>query len=240
MRPRELVEGNCYFQVTYSRDAMVYPLIQTLIYRRSTTDDEGVRYWVFEDAGFEGSAVADPDPGTPVSLHGFPDDQLCWILDFPGLARTLADVAAHHPLRRPEAARPIGPDSLSFRDLESQVGLFLGNPESPYLAITIKFTDDGLSLTRFRGGRLSADFHVNAGVVPDQESRIRALFNARGVAPQEDYLANGGRIRMLSFPVDADQDELVGLCRRVLMEAFSMEAADSLVYAFGNPAPQAD
>ena len=43
MRPRELVEGNCYFHVTYSEQGMLFPFIRTHVYRRVEEHEDGVR-----------------------------------------------------------------------------------------------------------------------------------------------------------------------------------------------------
>ena len=177
----------------------------------------------------------DNDSGGPPSLYGYSDEQLSWILDFPGLVRALGEVAADHPLHPVERSRPADLHSPGLSGMAAHIERFLDRTEYPYLAITVRFTRDGLSLSRFRGGGLRADFGLDCRIVPEHESRVRTLFKVGGVAPREDYLSNGGRVRLLSFPVGTDLDALVALCLRVLLDVFAIEDSDSLVYTFGEP-----
>ena len=95
------------------------------------------------------------------------------------------------------------------------------------------FTGYGLSLLRFRGGELHADFALDSRKVPEHESKVRERFAAKGILPSEDYLANMGRTRSLSFPIASHPDEVVALCKEVILEVFGLEDDDAIDYAFG-------
>jgi hypothetical protein len=96
MRPRELVKGNCYFHVTFAEEGMHFPLVQTLFYRSVTNDEDGVRRWLFEDPPSLERQEDEGNPDGSPALYGYSDDQLVWILDFPGLVKVLGEVAADH------------------------------------------------------------------------------------------------------------------------------------------------
>jgi len=51
-----------------------------------------------------------------------------------------------------------------------------------------------------------------------------------GVQPHVDYLANGGRTRVLEFSIPSEHESIVNLCRRVLAEVYSMRRGDVLDY----------
>ncbi len=76
MRPRELVEGNCYFHLTYSEQGMLFPSIQTLVYRRVEVHDDGVERWLFEDPPSTAPPGEEDEPEPLPSFYGYTGDQL--------------------------------------------------------------------------------------------------------------------------------------------------------------------
>lgn len=93
--------------------------------------------------------------------------------------------------------------------------------------MTIRFTDDGLLLGRREGG-------YEMGFIPhprrdsDEAGTLLSLFAGLGVQPHVDCLANGGRTRVLEFSIPSEHESIVGLCRRVLAEVYSMRRGDVL------------
>ena len=123
-----------------------------------------------------------------------------------------------------------------FESIPGQVAEFLTDPECVGLTMTIRFTDDGLSLSR-RDKGCAMDFFAHPRRDPDEDSRILSLFAGIGVQPAVDYLCDRGRTRVLQFPIPGDRDAIVGLCRRVLTEVYSMRRGDILEY---HPLKRAD
>jgi hypothetical protein len=67
---------------------------------------------------------------------------------------------------------------------------------------------------------------------PNEDRKILSLFGSVGVQPAVDYLCNGGRTRVLTFPVVSERDSIVDLCRRVLTAVYAMRRGDLLDYHF--------
>jgi hypothetical protein len=65
---------------------------------------------------------------------------------------------------------------------------------------------------------------------PDKVGKLLALFAGLRVQPHVDYLANGGRTRVLEFSIPSEHESIVALCKRVLVEVHSMRRGDALVY----------
>jgi hypothetical protein len=170
---------------------MLFPMIQTLVYHSVAEDEDGVRRWLFQEPPSVSEAGGGIVPSPSAEFIGFSDQQLSWILDFPGLGRALTEVAADHPIHPFEPGRTAESKTSALADLETEVGRFLGNPEYPYPAITVLFTGYGLSLTRFRGGALHAEFCLDSrrspstnprfGIgLPPRESRLRKTISRTG------------------------------------------------------------
>ena len=227
MRPTELVPGNCYFQVSYCDPGMLFPIIQTLLYsRREDRADE--RLWIFQEPPSISSPdrVGDLKPGAECA---FTDDQLYWILDFTGLARALGEVAHDHPIQGAPAPAGGHPD---LSGLQFEVDCFLQNAELVSLTVTIQFTDDGVSVTRNEDGSLVVFLSLSTRLFPQHEPLVREVFADLGLRPREDYLANGGRVRILAYPVAGDSELLSKLFTRLLTGAFAMRPGDTLRYRF--------
>lgn len=102
--------------------------------------------------------------------------------------------------------------------------------------MTIRFTDDGLSLGR-RDGGYEMGFFAHPRHDPHEASRILTLFASIGVQPHVDYLCDRGRTRALEFAIPSEHESIVDLCRRVLLEVYSMRRGDVLDY---HPLKRAD
>jgi hypothetical protein len=228
-RPDELVPGNCYFSVDYCDNELLFPHVTTLRYLRRDDRNGEDPVWLFEYLSFESEADVEEEETPP--LLAFPEDQLYTVVEFPRLIAELAAVGLDHPLEAPDAPRPAElPVCTDFADLDAQVTRFIEDPECAGLTITIRYTDDGLSLSRDTGG-FGMHLYPDPRTEPEREGKIRRLFAGLGVSPHEDYLANRGRTRILAFAIPEAHDAIVSLCRRILTDVYGMRAGDALKYS---------
>jgi hypothetical protein len=228
-RPETLIPGNCYFSVHFYDSDLLLPMIDTLVYVGQEIDQDEGRVWLFK----EPESPPNPDEQgvvpEPPALVGFSDKQLHEIVDFDGLMQRLREIAGDHPLKpiSPPVAEPASDED--FESVPGEVGRFLSDGECVSLTMTIRFTDDGLSLGR-RQGAYEMGFFPHPRRDPDEASRLLSLFAGIGVQPHVDYFANGGRTRVLAFSIPSDHESIVDLCRRVLVEVYSMRRGDVLDY----------
>jgi hypothetical protein len=101
----------------------------------------------------------------------------------------------------------------------------LDDPDCVSLSVTIRFTNNGLSIGR-NGDGSAMHLHTKPRRDPDEASMILSLFAGIGVRPAVDYLSDGGRTRLMQFPIAEDCDAIVRLCERVLTEVYSMRRGD--------------
>ncbi len=228
-RPETLIPGNCYFSVHFYDNDLLLPMIDTLVYVGQEIDQDERRLWLFK----EPESPPDPEeqevvPESP-ALIGFSDKQLHEIVDFDGLIRRLGEIAADHPLK--PISPPVAQSATDedFQSVPGEVGRFLNDPECVSLTMTIRFTDDGLSLSRREDG-YEMGFFPHPRRDPDEAGKLLSLFAGIGVQPHVDYLADGGRTRVLEFSIPSEHESIVGLCKRVLAEVYSMRHGDVLDY----------
>jgi hypothetical protein len=228
-RPESLIPGNCYFSVHFYDNDLRLPMIDTLVYVGQEIDQDEGRLWLFKEPESPSSPDEQDVAPEPPALIGFSDKQLHDIVDFDGLIQRLREIAADHPLKpiSQPAAEPATDED--FESVPGEVGRFLNDPECVSLTMTIRFTDDGLSLGR-REGRYEMGFFPHPRRDPDEAGKLLSLFAGLGVQPHVDYLANGGRTRVLEFSIPSEHESIVGLCRRVLAEVYSMRRGDVLDY----------
>jgi hypothetical protein len=214
----------------YDND-LVMPMIDTLVYVGQSDDPDHERMWLFKEPDPPPSSEQDGASDDGPTLIAFSDKQLHEIVDFSGLLQRIREIAADHPLQPiPHlAAEPATADD--FDTLEPEITKFLNSPEYVSLTITIRFTDDGWSLGR-RDGGYDIGFFAHPRQDPDEDSRILSLFTSIGVQPLVDYFSDRGRTRVLQFPIPSEQDVILQLCGRVLMEVYSMRRGDALNYHF--------
>ena len=219
MRPGDLVPGNCYFTFAYFDTEMLFPMVQTLRYLRCEDLGSEGRRWLFEEPGSSG-------PADSRSLWSFPEAQLHDIIELPQLMQALAEVAPDHPIK-PAPGEHSAPANMD--DLSAQLDrLFDAQGES--VTITIRFTDDGVGLTRRPDGSFRFLLFPSTRRNPDMEPRIRQLFTGVGLVPDEDYLSNMGRVRVLAYPVPGDRAAVASLCRRIFQEVYGIRPGDTLRY----------
>jgi len=228
-RPEALIPGNCYFSVHFYDNDLLLPMIDTLVYVGQEIDQDEGRLWLFKEPESPPSPDEQDAVPEPPALMGFSGKQLHEIVDFDGLMQRLLEIAADHPLKpiSPPVAEPAGDED--FESVPGEVERFLNDPECVSLTMTIRFTDDGLSLGRREGG-YEMGFFPHPRREPDKVAKLLSLFEGLGVQPHVDYLANGGRTRVLEFSIPSEHRSIVALCRRVLAEVYSMRRGDVLDY----------
>src|SRR2546426_9552834 len=173
-RPETLIPGNCYFSVGFYDNDLVLPMIDTLVYVGQETDQDEGRVWLFKEPE-RPSSLDEQDPSSePPALIAFSDSQLHEIVDFDGLMQRLREIAVDHPLK-PVAQTLEEPATVEdFHTLSVEVARFLDDAECVSVTMTIRFTDDGLSLGRREGG-YDMDFFAHPRRNPDDDSRILSL-----------------------------------------------------------------
>ena len=222
MHPRSLVPGNCYFYVGYNDDKLSVPHVQTLIYRRCETGDDGERLWLFEEPGYE----------TPLLVR-FADKQLYGILEFEQLTDKLSECAMDHPITPPQPRQsPLGISENEAERLRTNILKFLNNDVWSAVTVTICYTDDALSLGHTNDAGIEMGFFPRPRFDPSEEKRILDLFAEIGTEPHVDYLSNWGKRRILEFAISDSPDEIFDLCVRVLTEVHRIRSDDELKFSF--------
>ncbi len=237
--PESLISGNCYFLVNYFDSDLLLPSIHTLVYLYSEKSDDNRELWIFEEPcsiapqdEAEEPDDSDGEAEQPIQV-AFDEDNLYQVLDFQGLLKKLNEVAGFHPLHPTKpVATCIGISDAVSTDLRQQIEKFLAEETYVSISITIRFTDDGFSLGRRREGGFEIGFFPKPKIDPDEERRIRKIFEKIGVCPHEDYLADKGRTRILEFSIPDNSSYIMNLCDQILTDAYSIRTKDSLKYCF--------
>ena len=230
-RPETLVAGNCYFSIAFYDDDLVLPMIDTLVYVGQTDDPHHGRTWLFKEPDAPHGTEPDGTSNESAALIAFSDGQLHGIVEFSGLIQRIREIAADHPLQPIPHIAAEPPAADDFESLGPEIAKFLNNPDYESLTMTIRFTDDGLSLGR-KDGAYQMHFVSHPRHDPDEDSRILSLFASIRVNPLVDYVCDRGRTRVLQFPIRSERDAIDQLCRRVLTEVYSMRRGDDLDYHF--------
>lgn len=231
-RPETLVPGNCYFSVGFYDNQLLLPMIETLVYVGQKDHPEEGRLWLFREP------ESPPDPDDPDEQNGAPestalivvsDRDLHGITDFDGLMQELREISADHPLKQsPQLAVEPATDE-DVASISGEVARFLSDSECVSLTMTIRYTDAGLSLSR-REGELEMSFFPRPRRDPGTAAGLLSLFAGIGVHPHVDYFSNGGRTRVLAFTIPNAHEAIVDLCKRVLIEVYSIRRGDMLDY----------
>jgi hypothetical protein len=214
--------------VGYLDNDLLVPSVDTLLFIGEDTSEE-TRMWRFQFP--ERDADGKPS-GTELLL---PDDQLYQVVDLPGLQRILGEVATLHPLKAlADPSARASPKTPTLNSLVPEIQKFLSGPPSGSVTITIKFTDDGFSLSRGNDGGVEAHFFTHPRLDAAEEEKVLALFMSMGIHPQVDYLADKGRTRVLQFTMPRNMESIVEICRILLTDVYAMRSDDTLVYARHN------
>jgi hypothetical protein len=231
-RPHELVPGNCYFLLNYHDDDLKVPAIDTYIFEREAEAENGERRWLFRDpqsysTGDDSQLGEEQQPDAPV-LMAIHEDQLYQILDLAGLIKSLGTLVHLHPLL---PLPPVTPASLQpradFPELDGMAEKLLGFKSRHSVTMGIRYTDNGFSFGCDEEG-LFASFFPWIHREVERESEIRAVFANLGIRPREDYLSQHGRVRVLTYPLPAEQAFLKTLAEKLLIDVYEMRQDDGL------------
>ena len=237
MRPSDLVAGNCYFSVGYTDDRFSIPTIQTLVYVGPEEDSEnGQLAWMFTDVS-SWRPVETSETQDETIRFVFRADQLSRILDLAALIRTLGEATPDHPLH-PLPPNPGPASEADLGQLPAELERFFETATLRSVTVTVRFTNDGFSLTRRSDGRIDLLLFPHPRLEPDTETMIRSLCLSAGLGASEDYLSNYGRTRILVCPVPQDgQRTILTLASRLFLEAYAMRRGDTLLFQFKDAAP---
>lgn len=185
--------------------------------------------WLFKEPESPPGPDEHDAPPEPSTLIGFSDKELHGIVDFDGLVQRLREVAVDHPLSPIASTTAESASIEDFGSVSGEVERFLNEPEIVSLTMTIRFTDDALSLGREENG-YGMTFYTHPRRDPEEDRRILSLFAGLGVPPRVDRLFDRGRTRELQFPIPSERVAIASLCVRVLTEVYSMRRGDVLDY----------
>ncbi len=231
-RPSELVPGNCYFMVNFyeSSPPLVVPSVHTYLFVGQETR-AGRPLWIFREPPSPPDPEATDDAAEEKILTAFEDGQLYQILDIRGLVCVLGGLIDFHPLVKPtERTVPLRLRA-TFPELAPQIARLLGSDEWASVTITIKYTDDGFSITP-SGDQVQWSFHPKVKIQAEHEAKIRAIFREWHAPPIRDYTANAGQVRSLVYALNRDEAKTIALCGRLLGEVYEMREDDELVFSF--------
>jgi len=217
-RPSELVPGNCYFLIGYHDDDLKIPFIQTFLFEGVEVMDGGTRRWLFEDPG------SSEDP----ARWAFDDTQLYQLLDLQGLRRELGALIHLHPLNPiPPAPSDANQPRSELPELAPVLDELFAAQRDLSVTLTIRYLDLGISFGR-RNGKLHANLFVDLHDERQPEARLRGVFSGMGLAPDADYLAQHGRVRVLGYPLGEDRQLITKISHLVLIDVFGMRISDEL------------
>src|SRR4051812_42010861 len=166
------------------------PMIDTLVYVGQNDHPDHGRMWLFKEPDPPHSSEQDgaSDDGPP--LIAFSDKQLHEIVDFSGLIQRIREIAVDHPLQPIPDLAAERATADDFDTVEPEIAQFLNSPKYVSLTITIRFTDDGLSL-----GRRDEGYDIHFFAHPRRGLEVLLFFASVGVQPLVDDLCDRSRTR---------------------------------------------
>jgi hypothetical protein len=221
--------GHCYFMVTYMDSDLRYPQVHTLVYLRQGRTAEG-NEWIF---GRSAPVISESDEATQGGDRAvaFRDDQLHMVVDVDALHLLLKANPSVCGAKPDESTVGAAEADSIRKHIAPHVAAFLRDPELVSLVVRILYTDSGFSCLRRDDGPVQMTFFLDSAVNTEAEARIRAVFASAGVKPCEDYLAGGGRTRVLAFPMPGDDDDAIAaLGAEVLTHTYGMRSGDALEF----------
>jgi len=222
-RPYELIPGNCYFLLNYYDEDLKVPFITTYLFEREAKGENDEKVWLFREPITEEAQQQSDAPVTAIR-----EDQVYQVLDLDGLIRSLGELVHLHPLAPVPRAAPGSLDPRTdIPELNGFAEKVLGFEGRRSVTMTIRHTDDGFSIGRNEGG-VYASFFLKAHLEAQTEHEIRAVFAALGVVPVEDYLSQHDRVRVLTYPLPAEEESLELLAKKLLLDVYRMRQRDGL------------
>ncbi|HEU5136827.1 MAG TPA: hypothetical protein VFU13_16895 [Steroidobacteraceae bacterium] len=221
-RPYELVPGNCYFLLNYYDEDLKVPFIRTYLFEQEAEGENDEKLWLFREPTSD-----EQQPDGPV-ITAVRENELYQVLDLDGLIKSLGELVHLHPFKPlPQTA----PGSPRLRDeipeLRGVAEKVLEMDGRRSVTMTIRYTDDGFSIGRNEAG-LYAGFFVKVHLEAQLEREIRSIFAALGLEPSQDYLSQQGRVRVLAYPIPAEEESLELLAKKLLVDVYRMRQSDGL------------
>ncbi len=230
-RPSELIPGNSYFMVNYYEGpALVIPAVYTYLFVGREKDDDGHDVWIFREPPSPQDPEANTGPDDEILMQ-FDENSLYQILDLRGLIRELGGLVDFHPLVKSSAATTVARRE-AFAEVAPEVERLVSSEQWSAVTITVKYTDDGFSISKSGDQQLRWSFFPKTKIESEREEKIRSIFRERGAAPTRDYLSDKGKTRILNYVLPRDQALTVSLCGRLLGEVYDMRAEDELRFQF--------
>lgn len=223
-RPYELIPGNCYFLLNFYDEDLKVPFISTYLFEREAKGENDEKMWLFREP-ITDEAQQQPDAPAVTAIR---EDQIYQVLDLDGLIKSLGELVHLHPFAPvPKAASGSLDPRTDIPELNGFAEKVLGVEGRRSVTMTIRHTDDGFSIGRNEAG-VYAGFFLKAHLEAQTEREIRAVFAALGVQPGEDYLSQHGRVRVLTYPLPAEEESVEMLAKKLLLDVYRMRQRDGL------------
>lgn len=144
----------------------------------------------------------------------------------------LGGLVDYHPLVKSPATTTVA-HRETLPDVAAEIERLLSSEQQwSALTITVKYTDDGFSISKSGDQQLRWSFFPKVTLQSEREEKIRSIFRERGAAPTQDYLSDKGKTRILNYVLPRDQALTISLCGRLLGEVYDMRAEDELRFQF--------
>ncbi len=211
--PRTLIPGATFFRVSYFDDDLLIPDVQTLIFDAKHTDDSGEDLWVFREPGEEESE----EQGEVIRV-GFGESDLYQLLNYAELTRVIGELQQVIEASTAQAQAPssrLAPDLASIeqniREWEAQ--------QKRSLHIAARYTDDGL-FVQLKDGRRRLLLFTHPLRKQQEDLRLNAFLSKWSLTPDEDYLADKGRTRVLSANLPSDINIVAKICAEMFTAVY--------------------
>lgn len=210
--PRTLIPGTTFFRVNYFDDDLLIPAVQTLIFDSKYSDDSGDDLWVFREPGQD-----DEGEQGEVIRVGFGESDLYQLLNYAELTGVIGELQQVIDASAPQGG--ISPQATFAPDLVSieQNIRDWGKQQKRSLHISARYTDDGL-FVQMKDGQPRLVLFSHPLRKQEENLRLNALLSKWSLSPEEDYLADKGRTRVLSARLPSD----VGVIAKICAEMFTV------------------
>jgi hypothetical protein len=218
--PKNLVKGNCYFQVGYVDADLFIPIIETLIFIEEVDEDD--KYWLFHDA----ESFANQSEGS--GYLAISEDQLHSVLDISELRTNLKGLLHMHPIIGNAPSKRISLTDKNKVIILKQIENILKRPDdSDSLTITTNYRDKGVSL-EYNDGSIVITMFLDCKEMPEEEKVVRDIFSSLNISPISDYLAQHERVRILSYSVNESADSIANIIGDIFVQAYKIRENEKI------------
>jgi hypothetical protein len=211
--PKTLIPGSTFFRVNYFDDDLLIPDVQTLIFDSKHNDNSGADLWVFREPGQDESAEQNE-----VIRVGFGESDLYQLLNYAELTRVIGELQQVVEASTPQGLTTqstFAPDLASIerniREWEKQ--------QKRSLQIAARYTDDALFI-QMKDGRRRLLLFTHPLRKQQEDLRLNALLSKWNLSPDEDYLADMGRTRVLSAILPDDVGNISKICAEMFTAVY--------------------